>query len=522
MDAINAQNPPVHPTRPDITGCHHVYLKAPGSTAQHSRHAMAISPGWFDRSPCGTGTSARMAQLHARGELAVGEEFVNESFIGSRFRAGSPRPPTVGDLPGHHSPDHRPGLDHRHRPVHVGSDRPVPGRLLAVSAPADVVVVGAGAVGAACAYFAARQGMRVHVVERGQIAGGTTSACEGNLLVSDKEAGPELDLALYSPRRLREAIWPNTDHLWEFEAKGGLVVAATESGADALAGLTTRQRASGIEVTNLERRQLRDYEPHISPALAGRCVLPAGRPGAADADDRAICSGWPVTSAPWCRPNTAVTGILHRGDRVTGVADLGRRDQRGGRDQRGRHLGRQPWPSWRECTLPILPRRGFVLVTEPLPLTIHHKVYAGEYVANVLSSDEGLQTSPVVESTASGTVLIGSSRERVGFDRTVSLPVLAQLAAKAIALFPMLASVKVMRSYLGFRPVLPRPPAGHRTTTRELPGSGTPVDTKAPGSDCPSGRPSCSPRRWPGSRPTWTCPRSPRIGSTGPRDRRSA
>ncbi|WP_043498667.1 proline racemase family protein [Georgenia sp. SUBG003] len=85
MDAINAEAEPVHPERGDIRGCHHVYLKAPGSTARHSRHAMAIHPGWFDRSPCGTGTSARMAQLHARGELPIGEDFVNESYIGTRF-----------------------------------------------------------------------------------------------------------------------------------------------------------------------------------------------------------------------------------------------------------------------------------------------------------------------------------------------------------------------------------------------------------------------------------------------------
>ncbi|MBK0420759.1 proline racemase family protein [Leucobacter sp. CSA2] len=85
MDAINASDEPVHPERPDIRGCHHVYLKAPGSSAERSRHAMAIYPGWFDRSPCGTGTSARMAQLHARGELPLHQDFINESYIGSRF-----------------------------------------------------------------------------------------------------------------------------------------------------------------------------------------------------------------------------------------------------------------------------------------------------------------------------------------------------------------------------------------------------------------------------------------------------
>ncbi|GAA3447425.1 proline racemase family protein [Planomonospora venezuelensis] len=85
MEAVNEADEPVHPLDDRVRGCHHVYLAAPGSHARHSRHAMAIHPGWFDRSPCGTGTSARMAQLHARGELAPGADFVNESFIGTRF-----------------------------------------------------------------------------------------------------------------------------------------------------------------------------------------------------------------------------------------------------------------------------------------------------------------------------------------------------------------------------------------------------------------------------------------------------
>ncbi len=85
MAAINTTSPPHHPEIEGVDHCHHVEFIAPGSTARHSRHAMSIYPGWFDRSPCGTGTSARMAELWARGELGLNEEFVNESFIGSRF-----------------------------------------------------------------------------------------------------------------------------------------------------------------------------------------------------------------------------------------------------------------------------------------------------------------------------------------------------------------------------------------------------------------------------------------------------
>ncbi|MFJ5831637.1 proline racemase family protein [Streptomyces sp. NPDC093089] len=100
MDAINASpHRPVHPTRPEISGLKHVHLTAPGSTATHSRHAMAIHPGWFDRSPCGTGTSARMAQLHARGELPLHTDFVNESFIGTRFTGRITAETRVGDRP---------------------------------------------------------------------------------------------------------------------------------------------------------------------------------------------------------------------------------------------------------------------------------------------------------------------------------------------------------------------------------------------------------------------------------------
>jgi proline racemase len=99
MAAVNEQQRPVHPENPRINVCHHVQFVAPGSNARYSRHAMAIHPGWFDRSPCGTGTSARMAQLHARGELPLDTEFVNESFIGTTFAGRLVAETNVGGRP---------------------------------------------------------------------------------------------------------------------------------------------------------------------------------------------------------------------------------------------------------------------------------------------------------------------------------------------------------------------------------------------------------------------------------------
>src|SRR6478609_9618540 len=101
----------------------------------------------------------------------------------------------------------------------------------------DVVVIGAGVVGAACAYYAARAGLDVVVVDRGAVAGGTTGAGEGNVLVSDKEPGPELDLALLSNRLWRDLASSEPGGGFEFESKGGLVVAETGEVLGALTSL---------------------------------------------------------------------------------------------------------------------------------------------------------------------------------------------------------------------------------------------------------------------------------------------
>lgn len=326
------------------------------------------------------------------------------------------------------------------------------GPAIARGGSADLVVVGAGVVGAAAAYFATLAGLRVVVVERGAIAQGTSSAGEGNLLVSDK-AGPELDLALYSQAVWREDLAGHAGR-WEFESKGGLVVAATARSLAALRELGVHQRASGVEVQDVGPDRLHDHEPHLARDLAGAAFYPQDAQVqpmlvvahllrlARDRGAR-VCTG------------TEVTGFLRGGDRVTGVR-TGAGDIPAGAVLNAAGTWAGEVAALARVFVPVRPRRGFVLVTEPMPpRTVRHKVYAAEYVGDVASSDAALQTSPVVEGTRSGTILIGASRERVGFDRTVSVPAISTLAAKAVALFPMLRQVRLIRAYHGFRPYCP-------------------------------------------------------------------
>ncbi len=91
MAAVNEQLSFAHPEQQFIDTCHHVVFTEPGDESVSGRAAVAIHPGWLDRSPCGTGTSARMAQLYARGELALDQEYVHASVLGTTFRRTAAR-----------------------------------------------------------------------------------------------------------------------------------------------------------------------------------------------------------------------------------------------------------------------------------------------------------------------------------------------------------------------------------------------------------------------------------------------
>ncbi|MBT2541401.1 FAD-binding oxidoreductase [Streptomyces sp. ISL-44] len=313
----------------------------------------------------------------------------------------------------------------------------------------DAVIIGAGVVGAACAYYAARAGLSVAVVDRGPVAGGTTGAGEGNLLVSDKEAGPELDLALLSTGLWRElaAVLPQEI---EYEAKGGLVVAPDQASLEALRSFAEGQRKAGVDAIEAAAGDLCTLEPHLAPGLAGGFRYPQD----AQVQPAQAAARLLAASGAEVHLGEEVTGFVRSGEAVCGVRTA-RRELLAPAVVNAAGTWAGAVAELAGVSLPVLPRRGFVLVTEPLPRVVRHKVYAADYIADVASGSAALQSSAVVEGTPAGPVLIGATRERVGFDRTLSTEALRRLAAQAAALFPVLADVRVLRTYHGFRPYLP-------------------------------------------------------------------
>lgn len=317
--------------------------------------------------------------------------------------------------------------------------------------PADVIIIGAGVVGAACAWYLTRAGLRVAVLDRGPVAGGTTGAGEGNLLVSDKPAGPELELALHSATLWRELA--DVVGGFEYDPKGGLVVSETAPSLAATGRFADVQRASGVEAIAVPAGELSTYEPRIAANLAGGYYYPQDAQVQPMLAAARLLAGARAAGAH-VHVGVEVTGLLRDGERVIGVRTrTGELTAGAVVNAAGTWAGEVA--KLAGVNVPVSPRRGFILVTEPLPPIVRHKVYASSYVDAVGSDDAALQLSPVIEGTRAGTILIGSSRERVGMDRTVSVDVLRRLAAAAVRLFPVLAGVAAIRAYWGFRPYSP-------------------------------------------------------------------
>lgn len=313
----------------------------------------------------------------------------------------------------------------------------------------EVVIIGAGIVGAMCAYYVNRAGLKAIVIDRGTVASGTTGAGEGNIMVSDKSPGPELELALKS-RDMWFEVAQDLGNEFELVAKGGLAVSRGD--ASSLFELSNSQSVAGVQTKRVGASEIQELEPFISKAIQNGVHYPQ------DAQ---------------CQPMLAAAHILRqlqrRGLEFIGHQEVLKIERKSENltvrtstleiksdfvvNAAGTWAGEIARLAGSE--LPIMPRRGFILVTAPLPKYVNHKVYDSDYVDNVASSDADLQTSTVIEGTQSGTILIGASRERVGFDKSISVSVIQRLARQATSLFPILAGAQLLRVYNGFRPYSP-------------------------------------------------------------------
>ncbi len=307
----------------------------------------------------------------------------------------------------------------------------------------DVIIVGAGIVGAACAAECARGGLKVLVLDRGPVGGGTTAAGMGHLVVMD-DSEAQFALTSYS-RRLWHQLAPDLPADVEFDQCGTLWVAADD---EEMAGVHRKQRnyaAHGVRVEVLDAAGLKKAEPNLRPGMAG---------GLRVVDDAVL---YPPCAARFfleqakqhgaeVRTGVTVRELLSEGG--VGLAD-------GSRISAGRSVSATgPWSPELTPGLPVRKRKGHLVITDRYAGFVHHQIIELGYLksAHSVSKDS---VAFNIQPRKTGQMLIGSSRQFDAEDTSVDPAILDRMIRRAIEYLPTLGRLSSIRVWTGHRAATP-------------------------------------------------------------------
>jgi glycine/D-amino acid oxidase-like deaminating enzyme len=311
-----------------------------------------------------------------------------------------------------------------------------------VNKPAEVVIVGAGIVGAACALELAIEGLRVLLIDEGFPSAGSTGAAMGHIVVMDDSE------AQFAITRYSQILWDDMrDQLpasVEFDPCGTLWVAVDEEEMREVRRKCEYYRERGVNAEILDSQQVHDAEPHLRAPLAGGLRVPGDSvvypPCAAEfllqkarALGARVIQGQPVAAIGKGVARLADGTVFAAGFIINAAGQSAPRLSSG---------------------INIKLRKGHLVITDRYPNFLHHQVVELGY----LKSAHSLTADSVafnVQPRKTGQILIGSSRQYGAENSAVDESILARMLQRAFEYMPDLNLLSAIRVWTGFRPATP-------------------------------------------------------------------
>ncbi|GHV94439.1 glycine oxidase [Spirochaetia bacterium] len=326
----------------------------------------------------------------------------------------------------------------------------------------DVIVVGGGIIGTALTWYLSRMGKRVALLEKVDLCNGSAGATDGYITPHTKQPGYHLELALESCKlyeTLRAEIESDIDIELDLHC-GGLQVCEDEMQWDLLCDNKEKLAASGLELYMLEIEEARKIEPAISPKMRGAMYSPIAGSVNPFRLAQAFVDNAKKLGAR-IQIEAGVDSLIFDGERLVGV-------RAAGENWYGDYVA-NCCGSWggvlakmAGLDIPITPKRGQIVVSEPAPPLLNTVMQTGLYTIIKFHperiTDERIFRLGLgfgIEQTRDGSLLIGGTRELVGFDRGNTLECIEGVVQTAQVYIPAIADLHFIRCFSGLRPHTP-------------------------------------------------------------------
>ncbi|MFO6496127.1 MULTISPECIES: NAD(P)/FAD-dependent oxidoreductase [Bacillus] len=320
----------------------------------------------------------------------------------------------------------------------------------------DVVVIGGGIIGSAIAYYCSKSGLDITVLEKNELASGTSSKCDGNILAVDKDPGFDSQMALKSQQLVHE-LSHELEIPFEYRNPGSVLVCENDTEMEAAQKWVRQQQDAGLDFRLLDREDLRNESPYFSDDL----------PGGLECRTDSIVSPYMLTYSMIHRAqqfgakvhtNTEVKQ-LYQNQVNQFVIETNNGTFTANKVVNACGVWAPFIGEMLGIDIPIKPRKGQVMVASRQQSVGLRNVmefgyliskFGGERKVDPLTDQYGVAL--VFEPTESQNFLIGSSRQFNGYDTKVNHEVMKCIAKRAVRFYPKIADMTVIRTYAGLRP----------------------------------------------------------------------
>lgn len=319
----------------------------------------------------------------------------------------------------------------------------------------EVAVIGGGIVGCAVAYYLAESGRDVILIEKDDIASGTSSRCDGNVSIVDKDPGFESQMSWISQELLAD-LSDKLDIPFEYRQLGSILVCDNEEEMEAAVNWVKVQRESGLKFNVLDQKDIRNESPFFADDI----------PGGLECETDSLVNPYLLCYALVDKAQKKFGLTVKTKAEVTNITkdtDFTIHTVSGQVRAQNVVNAAGVWAPFigkmLDIEVPIIPRKGHVLVgSRQEPVMMRNVMEFGylmnkferERIADERTAKHGVAL--VLEPTESQNFLLGSSREFVGYDSSVDIRVVETMARRALRFYPKMNDFKIIRAYAGFRP----------------------------------------------------------------------